>query len=80
MSHKIIDIVIRSSSAYILLLILGRIIGRKLISRITFFDFMVGVTLGSREQLKAHNIESEKDVFYAGLNAAGNLYISKRLK
>jgi uncharacterized membrane protein YcaP (DUF421 family) len=47
MTNKIIEVVFRSTSAYILLLILGRIIGRKLISRITFFDFIVGVTIGS---------------------------------
>lgn len=47
MIGRIIHVVIRSLAAYIILLILGRIIGRKLISRITFFDFMVGVTFGS---------------------------------
>ena len=47
MSQKIIEIIIRSTSAYITLLILGRLIGRKLISKITFYDFLVGVTIGS---------------------------------
>lgn len=47
MTGKIIQTVLRSISTYIILLILGRIIGRKLISRITFFDFIVGITLGS---------------------------------
>jgi uncharacterized membrane protein YcaP (DUF421 family) len=47
MTRKIIEIVFRSISTYIILLVLGRIIGRKLISRITFFDFIVGITLGS---------------------------------
>ena len=47
MNQKIIEIIMRSISAYITLLILGRLIGRKLISRITFFDFLVGVTIGS---------------------------------
>ncbi|MEY8001047.1 DUF421 domain-containing protein [Clostridium sp. Mt-5] len=47
MVRKIIEIVFRSISMYIILLILGRIIGRKLISRITFYDFIVGVALGS---------------------------------
>lgn len=47
MSRKIIEIAFRSISMYIILLILGRIIGRKLISRITFYDFIVGVALGS---------------------------------
>ena len=47
MTEKIIETVFRSISTYIILLVLGRIIGRKLISRITFFDFIVGITLGS---------------------------------
>jgi uncharacterized membrane protein YcaP (DUF421 family) len=47
MTGKVIQTVFRSISTYIILLILGRIIGRKLISRITFFDFIVGITLGS---------------------------------
>lgn len=47
MAYKIIFTIIRSAVAYIVILILARLIGRKLISRITFFDFVVGVTLGS---------------------------------
>lgn len=47
MTTKIIEVVIRTIFTYIILLILGRIIGRKLISRITFFDFIIGITLGS---------------------------------
>lgn len=47
MTSKIIQIILRSVSTYIILLVLGRVIGRKMISRITFFDFIVGVTLGS---------------------------------
>lgn len=33
-----------------------------------------------REQLKTHNVKSVEDVFYAGLNAAGNLYVSTKIK
>lgn len=44
---KFMEVVARSIATYVILLVLGRIIGRKLISRITFFDFIVGVTLGS---------------------------------
>lgn len=47
MTSKLLEIVFRSTCTYIILLILGRVIGRKLISRITFFDFIVGVTIGS---------------------------------
>jgi len=47
MEQKVLETVIRSICAYFTLLVLARLIGRKLISRITFFDFIVGVTLGS---------------------------------
>ena len=40
-------IILRSICAYGLLLICCRMIGRKMISRLTFADFLVGVTLGS---------------------------------
>jgi uncharacterized membrane protein YcaP (DUF421 family) len=47
MIQKIFIIAIKSTIAYTVLLFLGRLIGRKLISRITFFDFVVGIALGS---------------------------------
>jgi uncharacterized membrane protein YcaP (DUF421 family) len=47
MVQKIAVTVLRSVIAYVFLLFLGRSIGRKLISRITFFDFIIGVILGS---------------------------------
>lgn len=43
---KIIEISLRSVAAYVLLLILCRLIGRKILVQITFFHFIVGVTLG----------------------------------
>lgn len=47
MVQRILITVGRSAAAYVVLLVLGRMIGRKIISRITFFDFLIGVTLGS---------------------------------
>lgn len=47
MAQKIVFIILRSIIAYLVLLTLSRLVGRKLISQITFFDFIVGVTLGS---------------------------------
>jgi len=47
MEQKVMETVMRSICAYFTLLVLSRLVGRKLISRITFFDFVVGVTLGS---------------------------------
>lgn len=38
---------LRAALAFIVTLILSRVMGRKLISQMTFFDFVVGVTIGS---------------------------------
>ena len=47
MLQKIITTVLKSIIAYVVLLVLGRLMGRKMISRITLFDFLISVTLGS---------------------------------
>lgn len=40
-------IFIRSILAFVVLLILARIMGKKQISQLTFFDYVVGITIGS---------------------------------
>jgi uncharacterized membrane protein YcaP (DUF421 family) len=40
-------IIIRSIVSFILLLILTRIMGKKQLSQLTFFDYVVGITIGS---------------------------------
>lgn len=67
MNSKTMEIIMRSITSYIILLILGRLIGRKLISRITFFDFLVGVTLGSVAVRMA--LGSEDSLFLAIVSA-----------
>lgn len=47
MAWLIINSVIRAVFAYILLLVLARIVGRKAISRMTFFDFAIGIMMGT---------------------------------
>lgn len=44
---KICEIVIRSICAYIILLIIYRLMYRKVLSQLTFFDFLIGVLLGA---------------------------------
>jgi uncharacterized membrane protein YcaP (DUF421 family) len=39
--------IIRSVIAFILLLIMARIMGKKQVSQLTFFDYCVGITIGS---------------------------------
>lgn len=45
--NDILAIALRVSVAYFLLLLLTRIMGRKQISQLTFFDFVSGISLGS---------------------------------
>ncbi|RLL43670.1 DUF421 domain-containing protein [Oceanobacillus piezotolerans] len=44
---ELVLILIRSISAFILLLIMTRIMGKKQLSQLTFFDYCVGITIGS---------------------------------
>ncbi|CQR73828.1 hypothetical protein SOV_33300 [Sporomusa ovata DSM 2662] len=45
--NDLLDIAIRASVAYMLLLLLTRVMGRKQISQLTFFDFVSGIAIGS---------------------------------
>lgn len=45
--NTILKTILLSTFAYFLALLLSRFMGRKLISQMTFFDFVIGVTLGS---------------------------------
>lgn len=45
--NELINIALRVSISYFLLLLLTRIMGRKQISQLTFFDFVSGISLGS---------------------------------
>lgn len=47
MPHHIIQPIIRTVIAYFLILVLARVMGRKMVSQMTFFDFVVGITIGS---------------------------------
>ncbi|TCO74635.1 DUF421 domain-containing protein [Marinisporobacter balticus] len=47
MYEQILMTIIRGIFTYILALLLTRFMGRKLISQMTFFDFVIGVSMGS---------------------------------
>ncbi|EKQ52830.1 MULTISPECIES: DUF421 domain-containing protein [unclassified Clostridium] len=47
MTNLVINTVIKTILAYVFALILARGMGRKLISQMTFFDFVVGVSMGT---------------------------------
>jgi uncharacterized membrane protein YcaP (DUF421 family) len=41
------EILVRTGASFVVLFIWARILGKKLISQVTFFDFVAGITLGS---------------------------------
>lgn len=47
MFETILNTIIRGAAAYVFALVLTKLLGRKLISQMTLFDFVVAVTLGS---------------------------------
>ncbi|PJI10457.1 MULTISPECIES: DUF421 domain-containing protein [Clostridium] len=47
MERFLLDVLIRSMAVYILALFFTRLMGRKLISQMTFFDFVMGVSMGA---------------------------------
>ena len=47
MNQNLINTFLRTLIAYFLILSLARFIGRKIIAQMTFFDFVVGVSMGS---------------------------------
>lgn len=44
---EVVLIIIRSVTAFLLLLLMARVMGKKQISQLTFFDYCVGITIGS---------------------------------
>lgn len=64
--NELLDIVFRASTAYLLLLLLTRIMGRKEISQLTFFDFVSGITFGS---IAASTLVNPTMPVYLGIGA-----------
>jgi uncharacterized membrane protein YcaP (DUF421 family) len=47
MQQIILDSIFHTAIGYFIALIITRIVGRKMLSQMTFFDFVIGVTIGS---------------------------------
>jgi len=45
--HELVQAIIYPTVVYILLLVLTRTIGKKLLGQLTYFDFVIGITLGT---------------------------------
>lgn len=45
--EQLFKVVWKSTAAFITLILLSRIIGKKLLSQMSFFDFVVGIVMGT---------------------------------
>lgn len=75
MTQTIINSVLRATIAYLLLLAVARLIGRKSLSQMTYFDFAIIITLGSVTANLAMGPESTPATAAATLLTLGGLAI-----
>lgn len=75
MIQIIINTVLRAMLAYLLLLLVARLIGRKSLSQMTFFDFAIIITLGSVTANLAMGPESKPVIAATTLLTFGGLSI-----
>jgi len=54
----LLEVVLRSITAFFVLLILARLMGKTQISQLTFFDYVVGITIGSIAAITSTNVNS----------------------
>ena len=55
---EIIAVVIRAAIAFFLLLLMTRLMGKTQLSQLSFFDYIVGITIGSTASTLATNTET----------------------
>lgn len=89
---EIIAVVIRAAIAFFLLLLMTRLMGKTQLSQLSFFDYIVGITIGSTASTLATNTETPvvagvtSILVWSGLALAidrltlNNLYVSKIMK
>lgn len=65
--HEVYQAFLHAIIVYILLLVLTRIIGKKLLGQITFFDFVIGISLGT---IGGAFVTTEVKGFYVLLSAS----------
>lgn len=59
--------VIRGTASFFTLLILTRLMGKKQLSQLTFFDYVIGITIGSIAASFTTDLQVEAAVHFAGL-------------
>ncbi|WP_199621515.1 DUF421 domain-containing protein [Paenibacillus alkalitolerans] len=72
---EFVIILIRSISGYIFLLILARLMRKKQVSQLTFFDYIVGISIGSIAAELSFNPDIRMSNFYIGMFIWGFLTI-----
>jgi uncharacterized membrane protein YcaP (DUF421 family) len=89
---EIIAVVIRAAIAFFLLLLMTRLMGKTQLSQLSFFDYIVGITIGSTASTLATNTETPvvagvtSILVWSGLALAidrltlKNLYVNKIMK
>jgi uncharacterized membrane protein YcaP (DUF421 family) len=45
--NEIVDVILRTILCLMVLLLISRVLGRKTISQLTFYDFVIGLTIGN---------------------------------
>src|SRR5690554_1406098 len=58
---------IRGTIAYLTLLVLTRLMGKRQVSQLTFFDYIVGITIGSIAGTLTTDLKVEPSVHWVGL-------------
>ena len=67
MFHNVfIEMIVRSTASFMVLLLLARLLGRKQLSQLTFFNYITGITIGS---IAADIAGESKTPFFEGLTS-----------
>ena len=61
-----LEMIIRSTASFLILLLLARLLGRKQLSQLTFFNYITGITIGS---IAADIAGESKTPFFEGLTS-----------
>ncbi|WP_368731160.1 hypothetical protein [Bacillus sp. AFS015802] len=61
-----LEMIVRSTASFLVLLLLARLLGRKQLSQLTFFNYITGITIGS---IAADIAGESKTHFFNGLTS-----------
>ncbi|WP_202080370.1 DUF421 domain-containing protein [Caldalkalibacillus salinus] len=64
---SLMEVLLRTAVIFVVLYFLARVLNKKLISQMTFFDFLAGITIGSMTATIIYNRNVRLDIAIAGL-------------